>query len=1293
MIKSIPQTLGRMIWPAMVLSLVLLAIYVSGGRLFMSALPGLQAQFRQELAEFLPSDFSIGSVSGRMDGFSPRFDLTDVSFGQGASATTAVQFNLASIRIDPWQSLLSGALRFDQLLLLGPVVEVELSRGDSVVALPESVMGMINSFTRVLIRDAQLRLAGLGASSTPEWVDFTVDLDLVRDRSQRQLRIAVSSEGAILLSAEGSGTGNPLEPKLFAGELHGSVQVGTLSRLASMLRLPFEGDGNLNFWLSVNQGASEMTVAAELDSVRLGSEAREIRLDQLAFEGLVTGDQSGTQGWLQHLSLTTQDAQLKLDRARVAPQGSGWGIRTSEFGIADLIRVVNSSADLPHAARDVLTALNPRGEIQSLELTVESLRSPLESWQAAVRLQDASTDPFRAVPGLIGVDASITASEQGALAWIQTADFTLDLPFVYNEPIELESVLGRLAARWQGDALFLKQGLLLASARDHDAAVQFEIDIPLAKTSSVSREMRLAVSVRDAPVSIRSAYVPRRLPPATYEWLETALPVGQASEAIFLWRGTLGPYGQSSQTMQLAVDLAEVQLDYQKQWPGIELPSAKLRLDDTRIGIWADEARFADLGLTGVSGELQVAGGAARLLLQAHSDSSLDLIHSSLQQLPALTFLAPVLEDLSVSGDATTQALLGFDLADIPGTLDIQVSTLIGNATLTSALLDLQATELGGRLSYDHAIGFQTEGLSALVFDKPATIAMGPQWAPGASTRLAASIQAEVSLDDLASWRSVSLPSVVSGETTLEVDVSVSDSVAVTVRSSLQGIEIDLPLPWGKNAAGTAPLELQWHNADDPEWQFFWFGRLSGGLRLSDEEPLGLWLDLTPRTRPAMLAVSIPERGVQVSGRIPQLDLSEWQSALEALNRGEDGTLGVPQVNTIHLDTLQVDTIQIDNIQVDNILWHDHSLGPATSSAVVSDAGVVVDFQTPRLAAAFSHGGAPMNELVIDWLDLSGLPELPQDWEQLSMPDPDGVLAELVPLRITAKEVRREGVLLGSAALTWDRSDQVGWQFSDIDAELAGITWQPSTELLWLQQDNQQKTQLILDAQFADIGDSLEQLGLGRPLETRRGALEARWSWPGGPMQFDVLDVEGSMDIDLATGAFLNANTGAEGALRLLSLLNLSGLFTRANVNQLFEPGVTFDRATGHFDFATGRLGIPEFSIEGSGGYFTFVSDIDLVTESIDGELVVTLPLVDNIPWFAALAGGLPVAAGTYLFSKIFEDQVNRMSSGVYSVGGTLDAPEVVFERVFDAQSRKPVAVGQTTSDDSDDAESSSSDR
>ena len=42
----------------------------------------------------------------------------------------------------------------------------------------------------------------------------------------------------------------------------------------------------------------------------------------------------------------------------------------------------------------------------------------------------------------------------------------------------------------------------------------------------------------------------------------------------------------------------------------------------------------------------------------------------------------------------------------------------------------------------------------------------------------------------------------------------------------------------------------------------------------------------------------------------------------------------------------------------------------------------------------------------------------------------------------------------------------------------------------------------------------------------------------------------------------------------------------------------------------------------------------------------------------------------TYLVSKVFEDQVNRLSSGVYSVRGDLESPEVLFERVFDASSR-----------------------
>ena len=42
MVRAIPKQLGRLIWPLMVLTLVALAVYVSGGRLLMGALPQMR---------------------------------------------------------------------------------------------------------------------------------------------------------------------------------------------------------------------------------------------------------------------------------------------------------------------------------------------------------------------------------------------------------------------------------------------------------------------------------------------------------------------------------------------------------------------------------------------------------------------------------------------------------------------------------------------------------------------------------------------------------------------------------------------------------------------------------------------------------------------------------------------------------------------------------------------------------------------------------------------------------------------------------------------------------------------------------------------------------------------------------------------------------------------------------------------------------------------------------------------------------------------------------------------------
>jgi uncharacterized protein YhdP len=53
------------------------------------------------------------------------------------------------------------------------------------------------------------------------------------------------------------------------------------------------------------------------------------------------------------------------------------------------------------------------------------------------------------------------------------------------------------------------------------------------------------------------------------------------------------------------------------------------------------------------------------------------------------------------------------------------------------------------------------------------------------------------------------------------------------------------------------------------------------------------------------------------------------------------------------------------------------------------------------------------------------------------------------------------------------------------------------------------------------------------------------------------------------------------------------------------------------------------------------------------------------------LTGGLPVAAGVYIASKVFEDELDKLSSAVYIIEGPLADPEARFERLFDNKTDK----------------------
>ena len=180
--------------------------------------------------------------------------------------------------------------------------------------------------------------------------------------------------------------------------------------------------------------------------------------------------------------------------------------------------------------------------------------------------------------------------------------------------------------------------------------------------------------------------------------------------------------------MQLAVDLSGVTLDYQPDWPAARLTESQLRLDDTRIDAWSVESQLAGVSLVDTAVGLQIGSDATWLALQTQSNGKPKEILSALEKLPALSAAYPVMRDLTVGGDepAATNVHIRFDVRNVAPSLDVDVDVALTNATVASALLDLQASSVSGDLRYRMQTGFESTGMTARVFDRQVAVAMGP---------------------------------------------------------------------------------------------------------------------------------------------------------------------------------------------------------------------------------------------------------------------------------------------------------------------------------------------------------------------------------------------------------------------------------------------------------------------------------------------------------------------------------------------------------------------------------------
>ena len=158
-----------------------------------------------------------------------------------------------------------------------------------------------------------------------------------------------------------------------------------------------------------------------------------------------------------------------------------------------------------------------------------------------------------------------------------------------------------------------------------------------------------------------------------------------------------------------------------------------------------------------------------------------------------------------------------------------------------------------------------------------------------------------------------------------------------------------------------------------------------------------------------------------------------------------------------------------------------------------------------------------------------------------------------------------------------------------------------------------------------------------------------------------LINLEGKLDF-LIKDLNLDSDIPESTFLRALRILNLNAIVE--GLDDASNNALNINRASGKIILGKNRALI-KFPIIFETGEATLKWTGEVIKNSqgeldkLNLDLSLRLKISENIPWYAAIFGGIPAVAGGLVFENIFEDAIEDISTINFEVQGTIDKPKI----------------------------------
>ncbi|MBT8766248.1 YhdP family protein [Metapseudomonas boanensis] len=1257
----------RMLLAFCALGLVLAALYVSLGRELVPFVAAYQAEAEAQASAALGQPVKIGSIEGRWEAMAPLLIAHDVLLGEGDSA-----IRLDQLRVVPNMlgSLLARQLRIERLELDGlqlgllqdksgkwSVEGFAVKDGQPPFG-PRQLEAMMGLVSQVSLINSQLTLEPQAHEPiTLTYVGFTL-----RSLGSRQ-----RLDGRLMLP-DGQPLAMRLRTRLNAdtwldseAELYLSLPQSDWARWlpASLTRdwrvEKLQAGGEL--WVDWSKGGPKRAVARLHAPELRGAygKRKAVALQNFAVNAYYTRTDEGFQVLLDSLAVSVGkqrwgEVNVNLQH-RAGPQAE-WQVAADRLDLIPLQPVISALAPLPEQVAAALGGLKPRGSLRNLSLTYRPEVVGPERLLFSSNLSAVGVDAYRGAPAAENVSGSVSGNlEQGELR-LDANDFALHLDHLFPKPWRYQKARARLTWHLDDEAFTLASPYMQVVG--DEGRIAGDMLIRLMRDPLAEDYMDLRVGLRDGDATYTEKYLPTLSPglsPALAKWLKEAIRSGAVDEGFFQYQGSLSRDAKpEARSLSLFFKVHDAELAYQPGWPVLREAKGNVFIEDTGVRIVLPAGRILDTRVSNAEANVPHVepGQVPRLDLDAELESSFTDGLKVLQDAPIGT--APIFSGWQGQGPLSGTLKLDIPLAKGQAPR-VVVDLKTRDAQLKIARPELAFSQLRGAFRYDTASGLSASDIRAQVFGREVRAKAQAEGSNGrARTRILANGQ--IALKDLTTWLGVTQALPASGAVPYSLNLSLDGKDSqLRIDSSLKGLAIDLPAPLGK--AADEVRDTQWRMTLDGDERRYWLD-YAGVASLVLAAPPGKFNDSRGVLRLGGGAARLPTgKGLRVRGRLDELDADAWMAVAKQYAPADGAS-------TARL--LSGAELEIGRFSGFGLILEDLNADLARDPE-----GWRLGLASARLDGQIKLPDAKDAPIDVRLRRLS-FPKPPaSEAEAEAKPDP---FASVDPRGVPSLDVHIDQVILGDAVLgAWSfkaRPNPKGIAFNELDLSLKGLRITGAAG--WEGAVGASSSWYRGRLEGKNLADVLKAWNFAPTATSERFRLDADGRWPGSPAWVSLKRYSGSLDASLHKGQFAEVEGGAQ-ALRVFGLLNFNsiGRRLRLDFSDLLGKGLAYDRVKGLLMGSEGRFVTRNpITLEGPSSGLELDGTLDLASDRIDANLLVTLPVTNNLPLAALIVGAPAIGGALFVVDKLLGDRVARVASVQYRVEGSWKDPKITFIKPFE---------------------------